>query len=48
MIPSVKGTQDFLDLSLFNFAFETARKHLLKYNFSEINLPVLERTELFK
>lgn len=48
MIPSVKGTQDFLDLSLFNFAFETAKKHLLKHNFSEINLPILERTELFK
>ncbi len=48
MINSVKGTQDYIDLSLFNFALDSTKKHLLKHNFSEINLPHLEKTELFK
>ena len=48
MITSVKGTQDYIDLSLFNFALDNTKKHLLKNNFSEINLPHLEKTELFK
>lgn len=48
MIQRVKGTQDFIDLTLFNFIFKQSKKHLLEYNFSEIIVPVLENIELFK
>lgn len=48
MIPRVKGTQDFLDLTLFNFALSTIKKHLQLYCFTEISLPILEYVELFQ
>ncbi len=48
MISRVKGTQDLLDLTLFNFAIDQTRKHLESYNFIEIATPILEPTELFK
>jgi len=48
MITSVKGTQDFLDLTLFNFAIDGIKKHLARHNFSEIRTPIIEPTELFK
>lgn len=48
MIQRIKGTQDWLNLSLFNFLIDTAKRHLACYNFSEIRTPVLEPTELFK
>lgn len=48
MIPRVKGTQDFLDLSLYNFIIKQARDHLTLYHFAEIATPLLEPLELFK
>ena len=48
MISRVKGTRDYLDLTLFNFIIEQARRHLIGYNFTEIATPILEPLELFK
>lgn len=48
MINKIKGTQDFLDLTLFNFIIGSIANHLEKYNFSQIATPILEPTELFK
>jgi histidyl-tRNA synthetase len=48
MFTRVKGTQDFLDMTLFNFLIDQARKHLVQYHFGEISTPILEYTELFK
>lgn len=48
MITKVKGTQDFIDLTLFNFIIAQAGKHLNEYNFQQISTPILEHTELFK
>lgn len=47
MITRVKGTQDFLDLTLFNFLITTVKEHLTCYHFHEIATPLLEPTELF-
>ncbi|MBA3954809.1 histidine--tRNA ligase [Candidatus Dependentiae bacterium] len=48
MFNRVKGTQDFLDLTLFNFFLSSLKKHLGTYNFTEIKTPILEPTDLFK
>jgi histidyl-tRNA synthetase len=48
MISRVKGTQDFLNLTLFNFLIDQAKQHLQRYHFTEIKTPILEPTELFK
>ncbi len=48
MIQRIKGTQDWLDLTLFNFAIERIAKHLTCYNFMQIRTPILESIELFK
>jgi histidyl-tRNA synthetase len=48
MFRRVKGTQDFLDLRIFNFILNQAKKHLSLYHFEEISTPILEPTELFK
>ena len=48
MFSKIRGTQDFLDLTLFNFIIETTRSYLTCNNFTEINTPILEPTELFK
>lgn len=48
MITQVKGTQDFLDLSLYSYVMHQAILHLGKYNFTEIATPILEHVELFK
>lgn len=48
MIARVKGTQDFLDLSLFNFIINQTRQHVHRYQFTEIATPILEHIELFK
>lgn len=48
MIQRVKGTQDFLDLTLFNFLLDRAMLHLERHNFIQISTPVLEPLELFK
>lgn len=47
MINKVKGTQDFIDLTLFNYTLEQIRAHLQKYNFNEIVTPILEPTQLY-
>src|SRR3990167_8541723 len=48
MIPRVKGTQDFLDLSLFRFIINQFQKHADRYRFHEIATPIIEQVELFK
>lgn len=48
MFQKIKGTQDFLDLTLFNFIIDKIKKHLAVYHFNEIKTPILEPTELFK
>jgi len=48
MIQRIKGTQDLLDLSLFNFFIAHVKQHLGRYNFNEIITPILEPLELFK
>ncbi|MCA9770402.1 histidine--tRNA ligase [Candidatus Dependentiae bacterium] len=47
MFTRVKGTQDFLDLRLFNFIVDQAKNHLMTYHFTEIATPILEHTQLF-
>ncbi len=48
MIKRVTGTQDFLDITLLNFIIEQTKKYLKLHHFSEIIVPILEPTELFK
>lgn len=48
MITKVKGTQDMLDLRLFNYCVETTKAHLAAHHFTEIATPLIEQTELFK
>ena len=47
MIPRVKGTQDFIDCTLFNFIIDSVKKHLTTYHFTEIQTPILESVDLF-
>lgn len=47
MLTKIKGTQDFLDLTLFNFLLTTVQKQLALYNFTEIATPIIEPTALF-
>jgi histidyl-tRNA synthetase len=47
MIPRVKGTQDFIDCTLFNFIIDSVKKHLTTYHFTEIQTPILESIDLF-
>jgi len=48
MIKRVKGTQDFLDLRLFNYVTDSISAHLMNYHFTHIAVPIIEHTELFK
>ena len=48
MFTRIKGTQDFLDLTLFNFLITQMQNYLQRYNFIQIKTPILEPTELFK
>lgn len=48
MISRVKGTQDFIDLSLFNFVIDQTKQHVHIYQFTEIATPIIEHIELFK
>lgn len=48
MIPRVKGTQDFLDLTLYNYIIETIKKYLVLHHFTEIATPIIEYTSLFQ
>ena len=43
----VRGTEDILDLTLHNFVIEQISKHLATYNYSEIQTPIIEKTDLF-
>lgn len=47
MVPRVKGTQDFINCTLFNFIIDSIKKHLAIYHFTEIQTPILEPVELF-
>ena len=47
MISRVRGTEDVLDLTLRNFIYKMAQNHLQQYNFTEIQTPILEHTNLF-
>lgn len=47
MISRVRGTEDILDLTLYNFILDQAKKHLHIHNFTEIDTPILEHTSLF-
>ncbi len=47
MITRVKGTQDFLDLTLFNFLLATVKVHVSTYDYTQIETPLLEQTHLF-
>lgn len=48
MVSRVKGTQDFLDLTVFNFVIDQVQRQLKDYNFTEISTPILEPLSLFK
>lgn len=48
MFRKIKGTQDFLDLTLFNFIINQAKSHLSKYHFKEIATPIIEPLDLYK
>lgn len=48
MFSRVKGTRDLLDLTLYNFIVDQAKKQLRNYNFIEIATPILESVDLFK
>lgn len=47
MIQSIKGTQDWLDLTLFNFALKKISQQLNSYNYAQIRTAILEPIELF-
>lgn len=47
MISRVRGTEDLLDLKLQNFFMEITQHHMQCYNFTEIQTPILEHTNLF-
>jgi len=47
MISRVKGTQDFLDLTLLNFVLTCVRAHASRHHYTEIATPLIEPTELF-
>lgn len=48
MFRKIKGTQDFLDLTLFNFIVDQAKAHLQEYNFTEIATPIIEPLDMYK
>ncbi len=48
MFSRVKGTQDFLDLTIYNFILKRADSYLTTYHFKEIATPILESVALFK
>jgi histidyl-tRNA synthetase len=47
MIQRVKGTHDYLDLTLFNYILDRTNTLLRLHHFTPIMTPVLEPTELF-
>ena len=47
MIKRVRGTDDILDLTLYNHLLAMFKKQLFLSNFTEIDTPILEYTDLF-
>ena len=47
MIQKVRGTKDLLDLRLYNFTIDKIKKLFQLYNFTQIQTPILEPTNLF-
>lgn len=48
MITKVRGTQDFLNMALFNFIIQKSRTALERNNFHELQTPIIESIDLFK
>ena len=48
MVQRIKGTQDQLDFTLLKFVYDSTEAHLSQFNFDQIELPILESTELFQ
>lgn len=48
MIQKIRGTQDFLDLKLFNFIVNSISTCLTNAHFTQIATPILEPVSLFK
>src|SRR3990167_10826496 len=48
MLQRIKGTQDFLDCSLFNFLIAATKSHCALYGFAEIATPIIEPLDLFQ
>lgn len=48
MFQKIKGTQDFLDLSLWQFIVKNSSEYLNLHNFNQIKLPAIESVDLFK
>lgn len=48
MIQKIRGTQDFLDLKLFNFIIKKVSQLLTDAHFTQIATPILEPVALFK
>lgn len=44
----VKGTQDFVDLKLYNYIVDAANKYLEANNYKQIMTPIIEHLDLFK
>lgn len=47
-VSRVKGTQDFVDLTLYNFIINEFEKQAHLYRFHQIAMPIIEHVELFK
>lgn len=47
MIERVKGTQDILDMHMYNVIITKIRSYMKLYNFHEIQTPILEPIDLF-
>ncbi len=48
MIQRVRGTQDILDTRSLSALLSLVREHIKIYGFNEIELPLIEQTQLFK
>jgi len=48
MINRPRGTQDFLDMDLFDYAVNTMRTFLQRASFKHIQTPIIESVDLFK
>lgn len=48
MIQKVKGTQDFIDMSLMRYLIDAVKTQTERYHFIEIMTPLVEHIELFK